>query len=307
MYNNNYSYIKGIKQKYQIPNKTVKRHNRVNNVMNIGLTVGLTMPFVLGYLPLSTTILILCGGYVGYDILGMVADKAVIGSHLLSTKMQRKGLVKQFAGFSRKEQEEMIKEMNELAEKYEWDGGVDNNVAAARIKADIEACQQAMNEYVDEDKKIEDVLNAKGLSDLERARNSLEQMKIYKSSCPNQLKDLYGKLIKEAKDLLDLAEEKPYIMDKLNKTFNIYFPELASLIIAYKEMKFKAEPSETDEMNEKNIGKIMKQFEEHLSDLKEQIQTEGKMKFDISYNLLKESLSKDKTVRERIKREEEDD
>lgn len=154
---------------------------------------------------------------------------------------------------------------------------------------ELELCQSEMDKIKEMDKKIENAIIDRNLSDIEKAKEIVENLKKNKKNCPKDLQEEYMELVEKSNNLLSLVKEKPTLMDKLNKTFNIYFKELVELLIAYRDMSKEEKQTYYD-----TISDIIKQFKEHLEELEDYLNVESKMNFEVNSSLLLESLKKER-------------
>ena len=92
-----------------------------------------------------------------------------------------------------------------------------------------------------------------------------------------------------ASEVLSTCKNEPLVVSRIMETFNIYIPELLNIVTCYERFNEDGKRENFD-----TLKTVFAQFEEHLIELKEDIQNNVDDSFNLSSELLLESLRKKK-------------
>ena len=280
-----YDYYKFLARRYLLDDKSYKKHEICNIILNALIVVVLFTLFLLSKITLTTLLFMLPITYIAYDCLGLVLNRIAGYVHLKLVQISERKKNEEFSKLPEKEQEKLLKKIRN--QRYDIDD--EDYGAYSLLSAKIETYKNIMENFKSVDEEMEEILESKNLSDIERAKNSIEELEKYKKDCPKGLVTKYNQIIEKSEDLLQVATEKPSLMDKLNKTYNIYLKELIKLLDSYNDL------TEEEQKEYKEILKtVMIHFLEHLDDLETCLSAETKMSFDIASSVLLDNLKKEK-------------
>lgn len=303
----NGAYLQEMQKKYIMDCHTVSKHKMINTCINAALATGVAVPYMLGTISLMNLGIIAGATYIAYDFISIGTDKVVFSLHSLIENAKFKKRRKEFMNASYDEQQQILKEMMDDKEQKnaifqdlsEKTGATDNEIKDAYVEYEkalneLTQCLKYAKEKEDELKKEEEeiieIIQSKDMKYLSNAEECIGRLKEREEICPPDLLDSYKDLVKHAEDIIEDARKNPFIMEKLNKTFNIYFRELISLLETFNIIK------DNEEEQKKRyfvLEEIIAEFKNHLERLRNQMYKDGKFKFTINSSLLMESLRKE--------------
>lgn len=283
-------YLKALSENHKITKSSAEFHEKANFFVNIIAASAVMGLYVLGKITFSDALLYAACLYILYDIFGIFIDKAVVSVYdwIFDIKLHR--VVSHFKKSGSKERETLLKSLKEEKDDHPGLWKHIYPIEYEFLDQAVKECQKIVEEEKKNVKEEDDVYSEQGLDDLKRAKLYIDDPGWLLDNLPHALFNKGESVISAAEKLLKRAEIQPSVMSRINKAFNIYFPELQMLIYSYSQIDSETERKEKAEI----LSGIMEDLKNYMDEARESIKDEDRMQFDINSTLLKESIEKER-------------
>lgn len=314
--------IKSLRDNY-VSRDAFDRHCTINDRLNSVVAFAIIICSYDFRWDIQKAAIVCVLSFIAYDIAGIFLDKTLFFLYRRRAKNKVKEEVGLFDGLSREEKiqriNEMVKSRDELfrntarhsAIRDDEDLKNDIDITSMNrldryhnysiLQKEIAECRKLIEEQNHTEDSLDDAVMEKGKYAYAQARVYMDSLLERGTGVPEEFSDSFRSILKKAESILEKAEENPAVMDKINKTFQIYLPELMQLLGAYQEITRDCEDTFAAEKR-RTTWDVLSQMEHHLENVREYMEQDGKMKFEISSSLLMESLRRDGQAMSEIKK-----
>lgn len=272
MFKKYYEYRHEIEQYHMIPPLKLKKHFVINKFLNIIIPIILLGICNFNNLPSKILIIIFVVSFIGYDVAGIIIDKFLM--HLYDQRF-----LSDMDAFSEKLKEAPEEDWDTLIQE---EVGKETNLShREKVRYIALACAENVRSEIAK-RKIQDAMDEDaGVNvQLDKIKDAFNEFKQSLDICPDFLKDQCEHIIASCQYLIAEAEQEPKIINKIDKTFFIYLPELHDLLNNY----------DSSEQDKDELSEVVTQMYKHMQLLKDRIKTENKINFQVASSLLLESL-----------------
>lgn len=272
-------------------------HNLLNTIINLIVLIGINIYASTNHYSLINYIKILLFGFVILDVALIPIGKVLIWGKRHIDEIGSSMHLAMFKRFPRNKQLDKIKLIKEKIEQLDKKVDFSHHKYRSAIpyykKNILEARLADYQENLKEVEKLDDVVD-KAITN--RYNNDVEYvegvLKKFDAEIPTHSEYIQKKMAcisATSKEIIDTCKSEPLVVGRVIETFNIYIPELLSIITYYEKLN-KAGKAE----NEETLKEVFREFESHLNSLKEEIQNNADDAFNMSSSLLLDSLKKKK-------------
>lgn len=284
-------YLEEVAKKHLMTDEFLEKQLAINVLSNVIGALALSISYIafdMSFTELCISFIVI---YILYDIIGAFVDKLVCRYYDSCLEKEDLALEKKYKEADEKDREELLNKLKKEKFSYECHSGkvfkIKGKILERRLNKIYAISQEEEELKRKAEMTPEDVFMEKDMEILERVKQSFKNAKANKKRFPLELRDMYEDILSDGKAIIKIAEERPNVADRLSRTYNVYMAELVHIMQAYESFEH-----EEDNPEYQMIKSILEDFMEHMKDLRASIQQEGKMDFDISTQLLKESLQK---------------
>lgn len=289
-YRNYREYMEHVKHNHIIEYNSIKKHEIVNDVFNGVLPCAIGALYITGLATFTQVLLYIGVGFIGYDLIGMVFNQTIYHCYDSKAKKKIKKRIKSLSGLSIDEIKNILESVSEEKTQLELSGSYDNcnTKKAFLLNAMISKCNEAIKEFNENEKQMQDIEYSGAITNIENAYSKLSSFSSNEYKCPEEFREDYKEIGKCGEKLLSIAEENPYLMNKLGLMFFVYVPELMELIDTYETI------SESESSDEKRqLENLIHEMKDYMNMMQTKIYEENKLKFNVASEVLSESLKKE--------------
>ena len=289
----------------QINDEQLNKHRKINKRVNVVVAAIIAVLCQIKNMGTTAMINIMVLAYIAFDIICIGINAFIKKVYTHRIKQRNKAYAESLSNHDCKTLDDMLQQctasINVIKDK-ENKRIMEDTSAGTSSKIDYDTVSELsrlnseaniLREYLEKYKKTvetqESIENSVHADEVQAIRNRVNEMKELGLE-DEPFKDEYQSLCDCAENIVEKVKNRPSAVNRVNRAFNVYIPELIQLIYMCRN---------SDSSNDKKVFyqntviDIISTATEYLKDIETGLNKKDEFEFVVSANVLKEELEKE--------------
>lgn len=287
-------YVEYLNDNNVVSANAISIHTIINIILNIMILVSIHIYAFFQNLSFLNYLKFVAICFIVSDIALLFLGKVFMLIGNIFSDINSKFCIIKFNALAREQQLDKIKlwrnKVRDLSNKKNTDNKVLAEIFTYRYNAinkKIMDCQDHIKEVEKLDDVVDNAITKRYNNDVDYVTNVLDGFKKEIPTHSERMQKRMLKISKVADEILITCQNEPLVVSRIMETFNIYIPELLNIVNYYERLNEDGKRENSD-----TLKAVFSEFEKHLIELKDEIQNNADNAFNLSSELLLESLRK---------------